>query len=182
MERNHALAILILVIYLFFPQSSPPSATAALTAAIARHRHALGLLQNSTFAHPQRFPGLLPLTPPPPVREKWAALRGPRDERAAVYHNATGTVAGEWTRVELLPRLERTWANESFPGNYSLATQGTLSVTIEDAASAAGGEVRVAMRMKDAEGGEVNDVMLNGMHFADTGMLVAASTGDRLVL
>jgi len=208
MEQNRALVILILLIIFFFPDGQGPDQSKEAINEIAHERYNLDVLRNSTFAHPGNLTGLFTDAPTPPesVREEWKGMRAkllksfaeplmakqedevlrPPSSGATVYRNATGSVLGQWRKLEFPDLPTTAKPNATYPSNFTALDAGKLTLNIEDTTEIVKeggvGEVKVVLRIRDSDGGNAVDLVLNGVHFAQTGEMVAATTSERLVV
>jgi hypothetical protein len=184
MEQNHAFILLLLLIYLFFPDSPGLDSSLETQKTLAQNRLQLQVLQNSTWDHPGNVTGLLSSgrTPPEPVRERWNGIRdavlGRRE--GTVYSNATGSIMGSWRKLSF-PGLPTT-GQPSNARNFSGAEMGRVVLEIVDTADGfvdGVGEVKVLLKLRDRDWGDGADVVAMGAHFEESGLLVAATTSER---
>lgn len=103
-----------------------------------------------------------------------------------VYHNVTGNVLGDWTKLRFDQPLPTTGADNttSYTPNLTKLSGGKLTLDLEDASDAASQghpvmRLKMVLRLKDADGKIEAVANLFGIHFTATGEMVAATTSDR---
>jgi hypothetical protein len=105
-----------------------------------------------------------------------------------VYQNTTGSVLGEWRKVVYDSKLPTTaLPNVTYPANLKKLSTGKLILAFEDATDPdsqgkALAQVKMTLRIRDRDGKQEAAVSLSGVHFTDTGEMVAATTSERSVI
>ncbi|KAL7268450.1 hypothetical protein RUND412_008928 [Rhizina undulata] len=100
-----------------------------------------------------------------------------RPAELALYHNASGTLHGEWTRVQLHNLPELVPSNVTYNENVT-GGNGKITFNIEEAKPGEVQEVVVTMKIKDESGGHAQ-ALLVGVHFTKTGEMVLTTTSER---
>jgi hypothetical protein len=186
MEQNHALILLILLIYFFFPDSPGLDSSLETKQTIAQNRYQLEVLRNSTWDQPGNVTGLLSSerTPPEPVRKRWHGVRDAllKEREVTVYRNATGSVLGSWRKLPFLDLPTTRPPNATYAHNFSAIETGRVVLDIVDTTEGfvdGVGEVKVLLKLRDKDWGNGVDVVAMGTHFEEEGLIVAATTSER---
>lgn len=102
------------------------------------------------------------------------------------YRNATGSLHGDWARLDVGELPTTALANATYDRNFT-ASAGKMTLSIGDAAEhdrrvGDAAEVGAVVRLKDEQGGSEMSLAMHGVHFAGSGEMVLTTTSERFAL
>ncbi|KAJ8100256.1 hypothetical protein POJ06DRAFT_252178 [Lipomyces tetrasporus] len=205
MDPNRAgLLVFLLIIMLLTPESSSPAQKSAFQEFLRVQKSRRDVLLNTTFeGGPGDLEGISnPILPPEidvRARELWESQVPPENKRDefSFYSNITGLMRGDWKRLDMelnateLPGLSdymtRETANstgnvmwESSVDTRNITdSEGVITLDISESRSGPVQMVEANLNIQNKLGKNGHDIPLRGIHFADTGNIVMATTSKK---